>query len=90
MITKQVAQECSMKAAYYRRAFTRQAWRETIVAALLIPVGLILFLRVPAAGFFLFVCGAVAAHAAYRSFQYARTAYGEYNELPGDHKLKRS
>jgi hypothetical protein len=84
-IAKQVAQECSMKAAYYRREFTQQAWRETIVAALLIPSGLILFVRAPAAGFFLFMCGAVAARAAYTSFQYACTAYGEYKELPEDH-----
>jgi len=74
-----------MKAAYYRREFTQRAWRETIMAALLIPLGLILFLPVPAAGFFLFMCGAVAAHAAYSSFQYAGTAYGEYKELPEDH-----
>ena len=66
---KQVAQECAMKASYHRREFTRDAWRQTIVAALLIPLGLILFLRVPAAGFILFVCGAVAAHGAYSSFQ---------------------
>ena len=84
-IAKQVAQECSMKAAYYRREFTQQAWRETLAAALLISVGLILFLQEPAAGFFLFVCGAVAAHAAYTSFHYAWTAYGEYKELPEDH-----
>jgi len=78
---KQVAQECAMKAAYYRRGFTQQAWRETIVAALLVLLGLILLLRVPAAGFFLFMCGAVAARAAYTSFQCAFTAYGEYEEL---------
>jgi hypothetical protein len=85
IIAKQVAHECSMKAAYYRREFTQQAWRETLIAALLIPLGLILFLRAPAAGFFLFICGALAAHAAYTSFQYARTVYGEYKELPEDH-----
>jgi hypothetical protein len=82
---KQVAQECAMKAAYYRCEFTRRAWRETFVAALLILLGLIFFLRAPAAGFFLFVCGAMAAYAAYTSFQYACTAYGEYKELPEDH-----
>ena len=82
---KQVAQECAMKAAYYRRKFTQRAWRETIVAALLIPLGLILFLPAPAVGFFLFICGAVAAYAAYTSFQYACTAYGEYKELREDH-----
>ena len=82
---KQVAQECAMKAAYYKREYTQQVWRETIVAALLILLGLILFLRAPAAGFFLFICGAVAAHTAYTSFQYACTAYGEYKELCEDH-----
>jgi hypothetical protein len=85
IIAKQVAHECAMKAAYYRRGFTQQAWREAIVAALLIPLGLILVLRAPIAGFFLFMCGAVAARAAYTSFQYACTAYGEYKELPEDH-----
>jgi hypothetical protein len=73
-----------MKAAYYRREFTQQAWRETIVAAVLIPLGLILLLRAPAVGFLLFVCGAVAGRAAYTTFQYAYTAYGEYKELPED------
>jgi hypothetical protein len=82
---KQVAQDCAMKAAYYRRGFTQQGWRETIAAALLIALGLILLLRVPAAGFFLFVCGAVAAHGAYTSFEYACAAYGEYKELPEEH-----
>jgi len=82
---KQVAQECALKAAYYRRAFTQQAWREIIVAAVLILLGLTLFLRAPAAGFVLFMCGAVAAHAAYTSFQYACTTYGEYKELREDH-----
>jgi hypothetical protein len=85
---KQVAQECAMKAAYYRCEFTQRAWRETIVAALLIPLGLILFLRAPAAGFFLFICGAVVAYAAYTSFQYARTAYGEYKEVREGSQLK--
>jgi len=66
IMAKQVAQESSMKAAYYRREFTQRAWRETIVAALLIPLGLILFLRAPAAGFLLLMCGAVAAHAAHQ------------------------
>ena len=82
---KRVAQECAMKAGYYRRGFTQQAWRETIAAALLISLGLILFLREPIAGLFLFMCGAVAAHGAYRSFQHAFTTYGEYTELPEDH-----
>jgi len=61
---KQAAQESAMKAAYYRRGFTQQARRETIAAALLIPSELILFLPAPIAGFFLFMCGVVAAHAA--------------------------
>ena len=74
-----------MKAAYYRRGFAQQAWREGIVAALLIPLGLILFLRAPAAGAFLLICGALAARAAYTSRQYASTVYGEYKELPEDH-----
>jgi hypothetical protein len=73
-----------MKASYYRREFTRHAWRQTIAAALLILLGLILFLRVPAAGFIVFVFGAVAAHGAYRSFQTACSTYGEYNDLPED------
>ena len=81
---KQVAQECAMKAAYYRREFTQRAWRETIIAAVLIPLGLLLLLPVPAAGLFLLICGAVVAHAAYASFQYARTVYGEYTELRED------
>ena len=82
---KQVAQECEMKAAYYRHGFTKQAWREAIIAALSILLGLILLQRAPEAGFFLFICGAVAAHQAYSSFQYARTVYGEYKELSGAH-----
>ena len=82
---KRVAQECTMKAAYYRRAFTQQAWRETIVAALLIVLGLALFLRSPVVGFVLFLCGAGAARAAYTSFQRACTVYGEYKELREDH-----
>ena len=86
---KQVAQECAMKAAYYRREFTQRAWRETILAALLIPLGLILLVRAPAAGFFLFMCGAVAAYAAYTSFQHAFTTYGEYKELREDHNCKK-
>jgi phosphatidylglycerophosphate synthase len=73
-----------MKAAYYRREFTQQAWRETIVAAVLIPLGLILLLQAPAVGFLLFVGGVVAGRAAYTTFQYAHTAYGEYKELPED------
>ena len=73
-----------MKAGYYRREFTQQAWRETIAAGLLIPLALILFLRVPAVGFIVFLFGAVAAHEAYTSFQYARSTYGEYNELRED------
>jgi hypothetical protein len=81
---KQVAQECAMKAPYYRREFTQQAWREAIVAAVLILLGLLLCLREPAAGFILFICGAVAAHAAYSSFQYAYAMYGEYRELCED------
>ena len=85
IIAKQVAHECSMKAAYYRREFAQQAWREGVVAALLIPLGLILFLRAPGAGSFVFICGALAARAAYTSFQNASTVYGEYKELPEDH-----
>jgi HD-like signal output (HDOD) protein len=82
---KKVAQECAMKATYYRREFTQQARREIVAAALLIALGLILFLRAPGAGFFLFMCGAVAAHRAYTSFHHACTTYGEYKELPEDH-----
>jgi hypothetical protein len=82
--SKRVAQECAMKAAYYRRGFIQQAWRETIVAALLILLGLILFLRDPAAGFLLVVCGGVAGRMAYGSFQHACTTYGEYRELSED------
>ena len=82
---KQVAQECGMKASYYRREFTQRAWREAFAAALLIPLGLILCLRAPAAGLIIFVLGAVAARGAYLSFQYACSAYGEYNELREDH-----
>jgi hypothetical protein len=82
---KQVAQECAMKTAYYRRAFTQQARRESIVATLLLGLGLVLFLRAPLAGFFLFLCGAVAAHQAYTSFKHACTTYGEYGELHEDH-----
>jgi hypothetical protein len=78
---KQVAQECAMKAVYYRREFTQRAWRETILAALLIPLGLILLLPAPVAGFLFFTCGAVFAHEAYTSFQYARTVYGAYTAL---------
>jgi hypothetical protein len=81
---KRVAQECAMKASYYRCEFIRHAWRQTIAAALLIPLGLILLLRVPAAGFIVFVFGAVAARGAYSSFQYAGSAYGEYDDLPRD------
>ena len=79
---KKVAQECAMKASYYRRGFAQQAWREAIAAAVLIPLGLILCLREPTAGCILFICGAVAAHGAYYSFQYACKTYGEYCELP--------
>ena len=82
---KQAAQECAMKATYYRREFTQQAWSQGVAATLLIPLGLILFLRAPAVGFIVFVCGTVAAHGAYSSFQYASFAYGEYNELREDH-----
>jgi hypothetical protein len=82
---KRAAQECVMKATYYRREFARRARREGIVAALLILLGLILCLRAPGAGFILFLCGAVAAHCAYRSFQYASSAYGDYNEFGDDH-----
>jgi hypothetical protein len=82
---KQAAQECAMKATYYRREFTQQAWSQGVAAALLIPLGLILFLRAPAVGFIVFVCGTVAAHGAYSSFRYASLAYGEYNELREDH-----
>lgn len=73
-----------MKASYYRREFTHHAWRQTIAAALLIPLGLILILRAPVAGFIVFACGAVAARGAYSSFQYSSSAYGEYNDLPED------
>jgi hypothetical protein len=82
---KQAAQECAMKGAYYRREFTQQAWRETIIAAILIALALIFFLLEPAAGLFLFICGAVAAHSAYFSFQHGCSTYGEYKELPEDH-----
>ena len=81
---KRVAQECAMKASYYRREFTRHAWRQTIAAALLIPLGLILLLRAPIAGSIIFLGGAVAAHGAYNSFRYACSVYGEYNDLPED------
>jgi hypothetical protein len=88
---KQVAQECTMQAAYFRWAFAHQARRETLVAALLIPLGLILFLvRMPAAGFFLFICGVVAGREAYTDFRYAYKAYGEYKEMPEDHEAKRT
>jgi len=81
---KRVAQECAMKASYYRREFSRHAWRQTVAAALLIPLGLILLLRAPIAGFIILVCGVFAAHGAYNSFQYACSAYGEYNDVPED------
>jgi hypothetical protein len=87
---KQVAQECAMKAAYYRREFTQRAWRETILAALLIPLGLILLLPAPATGFLFFICGAVVAHEAYTSFQYARTVYGKIHGSAWRSELKQS
>lgn len=73
-----------MKASYYRREFARHAWRQTIAAALLISLGLLLLLRAPVAGVILFVCGALAAHGAYNSFQCAYSTYGEYNDVPED------
>lgn len=81
---KRVAQECAMKASYYRREFTRHGWRQTIAAAVLIPLGLVLLLGAPIAGFVILVCGAVAAHGAYNSFQTACSAYGEYDDRPKD------
>lgn len=84
---KQVAQECTMQAAYFRWSFAHQARRETIVAALLISLALILFLlRMPAAGFFLLICGVVAGREAYTDFRYACAAYGEYNAPREDDK----
>jgi hypothetical protein len=88
---KQVAQQCTMQAGYFRWAFAHQARREMIVAAVLIPLALILFLlRMPAAGFILFIGGVVAGREAYADFRYACIAYGEYNEPPEEDKTKRT
>lgn len=79
--SKQVAQECAMKAGYYRKEFNIAGWKNLLAALGFGFLGLIMLFVFLPVGMIILAFAGLAAYDSYKSFEMALEAYGEYHGL---------